>query len=180
MLPDSIKDAKRVFAGVRFDVHAVDLPGRDGESHRREVIVHPGAVLILPLMDDGCVVLIKNERFAVGKSLWELPAGTLEPAEGPAKCAARELIEETGYEAKRIEKLAEFYTTPGFCTEKMWAYVAQDLTHVGQDLDESERIEVHPTPWDKAMAMTRDGEIVDGKTMTALLYYDAFMKGTNH
>lgn len=171
MLPQSLRDSQRVFEGVRFDVHAFDVSG-----HRREVIVHPGATVILPLMDDGSVVMIRNERFAVGETLWELPAGTLEIGEDPAVCAAREVTEETGYEADSLELLTAFYATPGICTEKLHAYVARGLTHVGQDLDATEKIEVEVMAWDRTMQMVRSGEICDAKTIATLLYFNAFMK----
>jgi ADP-ribose pyrophosphatase len=175
MLPASLRDSACVFHGVRFDVHAVDLPGRDGQKHRREVIVHPGAVVILPLLDPETVVLIRNERFAVGQTLWELPAGTLEAApETPLSCAYREIIEETGYQAGTMKKLTEFYSSPGILTEVMHAYVAADLKMVGQDLDESERITAHPKPINQVLEMVRSGEIRDGKTIATLLYYRSF------
>jgi ADP-ribose pyrophosphatase len=180
MLPESLRSSPRVFHGARFDVHAVELPGGGGGSQRREVVVHQGAVVILPLVEDPSgrpgVAMIRNERFAVGRTLWELPAGTLEPGEDPAVCAARELIEETGYEAKRITKMLEFFTTPGFCTERMWAFVAEDLRHVGQALEETERITVEVIGLDKTMQMIGSGEVCDAKTIATLLYYQTFQR----
>jgi len=163
-----------VFQGVRFDVATMQIPGNDGKSHRREVVVHPGAVVILPLLADQQVAMIRNERFAVDLTLWELPAGTLEPDEDPADCAGREVVEETGYQAAKITKLTDFYTSPGICTERMWAYLAEDLTHVGQDLDESERITVEVLPLNQTMQMIEAGDIRDGKTIATLLYYKQF------
>lgn len=156
---------------MRFDVHAVAVAGR-----RREAVVHPGAAVILPLFDDGSVAMIRNVRFAVDETLWELPAGTLEPDEDPAVCAARELTEETGYRAERIDKLTEFYSSPGICTERMHAYLARGLTHVGQDLDATEQIEVEVIAWDRTMQMVQAGEVRDGKTIAALLYWHTFGK----
>jgi ADP-ribose pyrophosphatase len=175
MIPKSLGATPCVFHGVRFDVHAVELPGRDGQKHRREVVVHPGAVVLLPLLDLGTVILIRNQRFAVGQTLWELPAGTLEPApETPLSCAKRELIEETGYQAGSVTKLTEFYASPGILTEVMHAFLATDLKPVGQKLEESEQITVHPKPWAEVWEMVRTGEIRDGKTIATLLYYRAF------
>jgi ADP-ribose pyrophosphatase len=174
-MSESLRDAPCVFHGVRFDVHAVELPGRDGRKHRREAVVHPGAVVILPLLDPQTVILIRNERFAVGQTLWELPAGTLEAApETPLTCAHRELIEETGYQAANLTKLTAFYASPGILTELMHAFVATDLTPVGQDLDESEQISVHPKPWSEVLELVRTGEIRDAKTIATLLYYRTF------
>ncbi len=174
MLPDSLRQAQRVFEGARFDVCRVDLPGHNGRTVHRDACVTSDAVVILPLLDDETVVLIRNERFAVGRTLWELPAGTIEPGEPPEDCAARELIEETGYRAARVDPLTTFYPSPGLCTEKMYAFVGRDLAHVGQHLDENERITVEVIPLDKTMDMVRDHTIGDGKTIAALLYYGRF------
>jgi ADP-ribose diphosphatase len=182
MLPPDLQSAPRVFEGVRFDVHRVELPGRDGRSHRREVVVHPGAAIVLPFIERGPdrVLMIRNERFAVGETLWELPCGTLEPPEPPEVCAARELVEETGYRAARVTPLLSFYTSPGICTERMYAYVAEGLTHEGQDLDAGEQISVQAVLLDEAIAMVRDGRVRDGKTIATLLYYHAFAGGAGH
>jgi len=164
-----IDDWPKVFEGVRFDVRCGELSRRDGGVQRREVVQTHDSVVILPLLDERTVVMIRNYRFAVGEALWELPAGTLEPGEDPAACAGRELIEETGYRAEVIERLLAFYPTPGICTEFMTCYRATDLTHVGQQLDETEQIEVHPIPLEESYAMIRDGRIKDAKTIVGLL-----------
>ena len=168
-----------MFEGVRFDVHRVDLPGRGGPTVRREACVTRDAVVILPVLDRHTVVLIRNERFAVDQTLWELPAGTIEPGDGeagelPLACAARELTEETGYRADRIEPLVTFYPSPGICTELMHAFVGRDLTHVGQQLDENERITVEVISLDRSIQMVRDNTICDGKTIATLLYYQTY------
>ena len=174
MLPESLKDAQRVLQAAKFDVYQTELADRDGQSYAKQFVVHNGAVVILPLLDDDRVVMIRNKRPAVDQTLWELPAGTLEVDEDPADCAGRELIEETGYEAGSIEPMCDFFSTPGFCTERMWVFVARELTHVGQQLEATEQITVEVLPRQETMQMMRDGEIMDAKTMTALLYYDAF------
>ena len=143
----------------------VDLDA--GGTAQRELVVHPGAAVILPLTGDGGVVMIRNYRFAVGRELWELPAGTLEPPELPADCAARELREETGYQAGRIEPLGQYYSSPGFCTELVHAFVAEDLTHVGQELDAGERIRVERVEVRRVEEMMRGGEIADAKSIAA-------------
>lgn len=171
-----LQHAKVTFHGPRFDVRSFDMPGIDGKPHRKDVVVHPGAVVILPLLDADRVVLIRNERVAVDDTLWELPAGTLEPAEGPQRCAERELIEETGYRGASVTPLAEFYTSPGICTEKMYAFVATGLEHVGQNLDETERITPEIVPMSQVLAMIRDGRIRDGKTIATVLFHQAFGK----
>src|SRR5437867_5841802 len=130
--------------GRKFDLEMVELPGPGGRTLKREVVRHPGAVVILPILDPGRLVLIRNQRPALGKEIWELPAGTLDPGEAPEACAKRELIEETGYKAASLTPLGRFYTSPGFSDELMFAYAAAGLTHVGQALEEDEHLTVHP------------------------------------
>jgi len=174
MLPDTLVGARRVYHGARFDVHEVAVPGADGPPAYKQVVAHPGAVVILPFVDRRNIVMIKNRRFAVDDTLWELPAGTLEPDEIPRDCAARELAEETGYEAATITKLTDFYTSPGICTEMMYAFVAGQLSHVGQHLDGGEQITVEVVPLDRTMQMVETGQVRDGKTIATLLFHRCF------
>jgi len=178
MLPDFPQPGPILLHGARFEVRQVNIPAKKpGQPPQtRELIVHPGAVVILPILADGNIALIRNKRWAVGEELWELPAGTLEPPEPPDQCAARELIEETGYRAGRLTHLTDFYSCPGFCTELLYAFLATDLTHVGQQLEETEQITVEPTPWDRVLEMIRSHQIRDAKTIAALLYYATFMR----
>jgi ADP-ribose pyrophosphatase len=128
--------------------------------------------VILPLLDgpEGRrVVMIRNRRPAVGKVLWELPAGTLEPPEAPETCAARELAEETGYRAATIEPLGRFYTTPGMTDELMWAFVATGLSEVGQRLEADEDLAVEPVAPGRVLAMIDSGELMDGKSVASIL-----------
>ena len=158
-------------AKVRLEVHHL----RDEETGRRfkrEVVVHPGAVLILPMLDEETVLLIRNYRYAVGRTLLELPAGTLEKGELPIDCAGRELQEETGYLAGRLVPLGNFYTSPGVLSEQMFAFTATELEKTKQALEEGEEIEVVPTPFADALRMIREGQIVDGKTVAALLWHE--------
>ena len=159
-----------------FDVDRVMLREPDGRSLERHVVVHGGSVVVLPVLDDGRVVLIRNERFAIGKELWELCAGTLEDGENPAVAAGRELIEETGYRAARLEPLCGFYTCPGFCTEYLHCFLATGLIHMGQSLDETERIEPVAVDAAEAVRMVHDKRIVDAKTIAALLYWWTFVR----
>ncbi|MGA2619126.1 MAG: NUDIX hydrolase [Thermoguttaceae bacterium] len=165
-----------LFAGRRFRVeHAVQrMP--DGTEHAREVVRHPGAVALVPLLDDGRVCLIENYRVAVAQRLLELPAGTLEPGEDPEHTARRELTEETGYRAGRIERLATFYMSPGILDEKMFLYLATALEPGPMAPDAGEDISVRLVTWDEALAMLRDNCIQDGKSIAGLLYYDAFRR----
>lgn len=150
----------------RVERRAYEMPGR-GLVHR-DLVVHPGAVLILPLLSAESVVMIRNWRYAAQAELLELPAGTLEPPESPADCALRELEEETGYRAGRIAPLCQFYTTPGFTNELMHVFVATDLSQTAQRLEPTEQIRVEIMSLGEALAATVDGRIVDAKTIAAL------------
>jgi len=169
------RTSRRVFEGVKVNLDVVKIQTDEGKTVEREIVVHPGAVTILGLLDDQRVVMIRNHRWTVGKKLWELPAGTLEAGEDPKVCAGRELIEETGYEAAQIEPLVDFYTSPGILTEWMHTYIATGLKHVGQNLEETERIEVEPVEVERLIEMTKNGEITDGKTMATILYWWSFV-----
>ena len=144
----------------------------DGVEHVRDTVQHPGAVTILPLVDDDHVCLIRNYRVAIDQTLIELPAGTLEPNEPPAVTAARELAEETGFRATRIEPLATFFMSPGILNERMVLYLATGLTAGATNFDAGEEIENLIVPWNDALAMALDGRIQDAKTLVGLLHYE--------
>lgn len=165
-----------LFRSPRFFVVRETQTTPDGREHSREVVRHPGAVTILPILDDGRICLIQNYRVSVGQTLIELPAGTLEPNEDPAVAAARELTEETGYRAERIELLAVFYMSPGILDEKMHFYVATGLRPGPQALDPAEDIVPLRASWSAILTMLRDGRIQDAKSMSALLYYHTFCR----
>ncbi len=166
---------KLVLEGERFNVYQMELNGSDGKKYHREVIRHPGAVVLLPLVDHDTVVLIRNHRPTVGETLLELPAGTREPGEVPEKTAARELIEETGYRAGNLREICEFYSAPGICDELMTLYVATDLT-AGQHAREAvEDIENQLVDRDGVRKLIAEGAIRDAKTLIGLhvfLYSD--------
>jgi ADP-ribose pyrophosphatase len=156
----------------RFKVVRMSRSLPDGKTHTHDVVLHPGAVVILPMVDGDRVCLIRNYRMAVGETLLELPAGTLEPNEDPAVTAHRELIEETGYRADKIEKLCEFYMSPGILNERMHLFLAKGL-HAGKTaLESGEEIETLVVPWDEAMRMVEAGKVRDAKSLVGLLHYD--------
>ena len=159
-----------------FRVERLMMLGKDGAVHTREIIRHPGAVVILPLVDDGRIALIRNYRVAVEESLIELPAGTLEPGEDPRKAAYRELAEETGYRAGSMELLTSFYSSPGILDERMHLFLATGLQPGPMALEGGEQIEPLLGTWEQALEMVREGRIRDAKTLTGLLYYDAFRR----
>jgi ADP-ribose pyrophosphatase len=174
-MPYEMIEKQVIFEGrkIRLEVHHL----RDEITERRvarEVVVHPGAVVILPILPDGRIVLIRNKRYAVGQILTELPAGPLEKGEAPMNCAGRELLEETGYLAGRIKLIGTYFTSPGILSEKMYAFVAYDLEQQEASPEEGEEIELLPAPMDAAIEMIRTGQIADGKTIATLLMYDRF------
>ncbi|GJM26691.1 MAG: ADP-ribose pyrophosphatase [Phycisphaerae bacterium] len=166
-------EKRSLLSTPKFDVELWKVALSDGREVDRQVVVHPGAVTILAICDDESIVMIRNRRFAADQVLLELPAGTLEADEDPKACALRELVEETGYRAKSIKPLVEFYTSPGICTERMYAFVARDLTQVGQNLDDTEEIDVEIVAADKIRQDLIDGTLLDGKTMAVLGTYFA-------
>jgi ADP-ribose pyrophosphatase len=147
-----------------------------GRPRAHDIVVHPGAAVVLPLLDDGRVLMIRNMRPSLGHELLELPAGTLDPGESPEVCAARELQEETGHTAGKLRKLLHFYSSPGIMTERLEAFLATELRPGAQALDGGEQIELAPLPFDEALGKIRDGVITDGKSIAALLYYDRFVR----
>ena len=156
-----------VYEGAICRVRKVALATDAGESVARDLIEFADAVVIVPVLDDGRLVLIRNERFAVGEELWEFPAGKLEEGEQPDPCAARELAEETGYTAGRLERLGGFYTCPGAATEYIHAFGAADLRRGRQALEGYERIRVEVVPGERVRRMIAAGEIHDAKSIAA-------------
>ncbi|WP_372721187.1 NUDIX hydrolase [Novipirellula sp.] len=164
-----------VLRGARFNVHAMSIRGSDGKTYVREVVRHPGAVVILPLLDDDTLVMIENNRPSVGETLLELPAGTREPDEPAEQTAFRELIEETGYQAKSVSLVHEFYSAPGISDELMLLYVARDLTRGEHAREATEQIENRIASREDVRSWIAEGRIRDAKTLVGLY---AFLAGT--
>src|SRR5258706_9089985 len=156
-------DSKTVFEGRVFSV-TVDTVREGGKTYTREVVHHSGSAVILPAFDDGTICLVRQYRHPAVRYLLELPAGTLNDKERPEQGAARELEEELGMRAGRLEKLSEFFVSPGFCEEKMWLYLATEMTPCEQKLEDDEFIEIVRLPIERALQMITDGEIEDAKT----------------
>ena len=169
-------DIEVIFQAQRFSVERVLQVAPDGSKYIREIVRHPGAVVILPLLDDGQVVFIRNYRAAVNETLIELPAGTLDRPDDPLSTAKRELAEETGYRAGNIELLLTFCMSPGILDEKMHLFLATALTAGEMALEQGEDIQPFSCTWDESLAMVRRGEIRDAKTLVGLLYYERFMR----
>jgi len=161
----------------RFQVVRMRHQSADGVLHARDIVQHPGAVTIVPIVADKHVCLIRNYRVSVDESLVELPAGTLEPGENPIECARRELTEETGFRADRFEFLTSFYMSPGVLDEKMHLVLATGLVAGPPAREPGELIENMVVPWSTAMQMACDGTIQDAKTLVGLLHYDQTRSG---
>lgn len=159
---------RNIYAGkvVTLNVDTVQLP--NGVTIDLETIRHPGAAAVVPIKDDGTVVLIRQFRHAAGGFIYEIPAGKLSPGEDPLHCAARELEEEVGYRASSFELLSSIFTAPGFADEVIHVYKATGLTKGRQQLDRDEVLEVVEMPLDQAINRIRDGTIRDGKTIVGL------------
>src|SRR6185369_12403903 len=163
-----ILDSKTVFRGKVFTVSTDTV--QDGDAiYQRDVVHHPGSAVIIPLFPDNTVALVKQYRHPAVRYLLEAPAGTLEDRESPEIGAARELEEELGLRAGRLELLSEFFVSPGFCEEKMWLYLATQLSETAQRLEDDELIEVVRLPIERALQMITDGEIEDAKTIIGLM-----------
>jgi ADP-ribose pyrophosphatase len=164
-----VQATRPIYSGRIFDVFLEKIVLPNGMIKDREVIRHPGAAAMVPLLGDGRVILIKQYRHAVDRFLWEIPAGTLERGENPLECARRELVEEIGYSAATLEKITEILPAPGYTDERIHIFIATDLTAAPQDLDEDEVLEIEPIPFDRAIEMIGQGHIQDAKTIVGLM-----------
>ena len=162
-------EAHELLQTSRFRVLRVQEVCRDGSLRPREIIEHPGSVAIVPLIDEDHVCLIEVFRRAVGGSLLEIPAGTLDRVESLEEAAARELAEETGYRAAALESLGGLWMSPGILRERMHLFIASGLQPGPQALEPGETIEPRVVAWSEALAMCQDGRIEDAKTVAALM-----------
>ena len=167
--PEHTVATERIFRGriVGLRVDTIQLP--DGRSSTREIVEHSGSVAVVPLDGRGNVLMVRQYRKPVEQELLEIPAGLLEQGEEPEAAALRELQEETGHTAQRIELLVRFFTTPGFCDEEMHIFLATGLVAGQPNPDEDEQIELVPVPLADVSEMIRRGDIRDGKSIAALL-----------
>jgi len=158
-----------VYEGKVLSLHVDEVEEPEGARATREVVRHRGSVAALAITDDGRIVLVRQYRYPVDESVWELPAGRLDAGEDPETAVQRELQEEIGQKAGRLEKIAFFYTTPGFCDEAMHVFRASGLTASKLRGDDDERIEVRTFALEELRRMIASGEIREGKTLVALL-----------
>jgi ADP-ribose pyrophosphatase len=160
--------SQSIFRGRVIEV-TVDTVSEGKITYQREVVHHAGSAVIVPVFDDGTIALVRQYRHPAVRYLLEAPAGTLQRGEVPEEGAARELEEELGLVSGRLEKLSEFFVSPGFCEEKMWVYLATELTKTQQRLEDDEVIEVVQIPFAQALSMITTGEIEDAKTIIGLM-----------
>lgn len=160
-----------IYEGRVVTLRIDEIEVKDGLNVRREIVAHPGAVVMLPVDGEGRILWVRQHRWAAQRVLLELPAGTLEEGESPEETARRELMEEAGYAAATWERLGGFFSAPGFCSEYLHAYLATDLTEQQADGDEDEDIEVVPLTLEESLARIDAGEVEDAKSLSAVLLY---------
>jgi len=167
MAPRTLR-SQDIYRGKVFDIRIDEI--REGDvEYKREIVVHKGSAVVIPVFDDGTVALVRQYRHAAGKHLLEICAGTLNEGEDPEAGAIRELEEEIGVTAAKIEKLTEFYVSPGFLTEKMFVYLATELTETQQNLEADELLTIERHTFPALIEMIRNGEIEDAKTMVGIM-----------
>ena len=161
-------ESRELYHGEQIAL-SIDRVKEQGLVYNREIVRHPGSAAVIPLFADATVALVRQYRHPTRKYLLEIPAGSLEAEESPEATAARELREEVGLIASRLDKLCEFFVSPGFLQEKMWVYLATELSNCKQELEADEFIEVLRIPFDKALKMITSGQIEDAKTIIGLI-----------
>jgi ADP-ribose pyrophosphatase len=171
--------SERIYHGRIIDLILEDVQDVDGIIRKREIVSHPGGGVVVPLLENGDVILVRQYRYPHKKFILEVPAGKLEPNEDPLVAAKRELREETGYTAEHYEKLSTMFTTPGFCSEVLHIYLATGLkkSDLGQNLDDGEQsLTVEYLPLPAVVDMIVRGEIGDSKTIAGILLTERKMK----
>ncbi|MBN2168262.1 MAG: NUDIX hydrolase [Actinobacteria bacterium] len=170
--------SEKVFDGRIIKVYIDDVKLPDGRTVKWEKVKHPGAVGIVPVLEDGSIVMVRQYRNATDEVILEIPAGKLSPGEPPGDCAERELQEETGFSAGEMIKLAEFYNSPGYSDEYFYVYMARDLTYKGVDLEPDEFLEEERVGLSEAIGKISSGEIKDAKTIIGLTLARLYLEGT--
>lgn len=170
--PDTCLSSESVYQGSLIDVRKDTVRLPNGKTTVREVVVHPEVVVMLPVLDDGRIVFVRQYRYAAGETLLEIPAGGIDQGETADHAARREMKEETGYDVGSLERMASFYSSPGFTTELMHLYLVTDLTP-GTPTEENDLIEVECLSLEEAMQQLGSGQMRDAKTIAALSLYAA-------
>jgi ADP-ribose pyrophosphatase len=168
--------SETLFEGKVFSVRQDRISEPGGVVATRDIVVHRGSVVLLPIFPDGSILLVRQYRHAVGTFLWELVAGRLEAGESKPAAARRELIEETGYTARDVKQILELFPSPGFVTERMWIFAARGLRRGRAQPEEDERITAKKFSLGALEKMIRSGALHDGKSVAAILFYSRFLK----
>jgi ADP-ribose pyrophosphatase len=170
-----ILSSTKIYEGPVFGIRRDEVIEPSGVRATREVITHPGSVVVLPVLPDGRILLIQQYRHATRQYLWELVAGRMDPGETPKIAAARELIEETGYRAKRLRVFLDVFPTPGFLEERMFILLAEGLTAGEAEPEEDEKIVSRAYSPEQLERMIRGGKLRDAKSIAGILYYFRFL-----
>ena|SRR5688572_30400268 len=165
-----------VYSGRNFHIKRVNVRWPNGKISSLDILVHPGSVIIIPIDDDGNILFVRQYRHAAGEDLLELPAGTRDDDERFEECAAREIREETGMEAGKLQKVGEFYLAPGYSSEFMVVFLATGLKDNPLDADDDEFLQVEKIPLQQAMEMAERGDVPDAKSLAALLLAKPYLK----
>lgn len=161
-----------IFCGKVFDIKVDKLTYNSGNPSVREVVVHPGGAVVVPVTNEGKIILVSQFRYPFQKTLYELPAGKLDEGEDPAVCAERELKEETGFSGGKITKLGSIYTSPGFCSEELYIFLATDFTDGDHEREEGEQdMQLHEFTPGELKEMIKTGEIKDAKTISGIYMF---------
>jgi ADP-ribose pyrophosphatase len=177
-LAERTLDSRLVFEGVFLKLFVDQVRSADGHQGTREYLRHPGAVMIIPLLDAEHVLLERQFRYPLGRSIVEFPAGKIDPGEPPFECARRELLEETGYTARRWSYLGGLHNAIAYSDEKIEIYLAEDLERSGDaTLDAGETLEVFEAPWRQLLEWVRDGAVTDVKTMVGAFWLEKTLRG---
>ncbi|HEV3168194.1 MAG TPA: NUDIX hydrolase [Isosphaeraceae bacterium] len=176
-MTDLAGQRRLIYKGRKLDLALERVRLADRSEADREVILHRGAVALVPMVDADHVCLVRNDRYAVGKTLLEVPAGTVDPGETVEQTAARELEEETGYTAGKLTKVAEWFVSPGWLTERMSLFLCEELTQGPTAHQPDERLVPVVVAWEEAVRMVADGHIEDGKSIAAILLCDRLRTG---
>jgi ADP-ribose pyrophosphatase len=176
-MTDLIPKRRLIYRGRKIDLALQEVTLADGSEAEREVVLHRGAVALLAFVDADHVCLVRNGRYAVGKTLLEVPAGTIDAGESADETAPRELREETGFEAGKIVRIAEWFVSPGVFNERMYLYLCTDLTAGPTEHQADEQLQPVVVSWAEALAMVKDGRIEDAKSMLAILLFEQMKQG---
>jgi ADP-ribose pyrophosphatase len=167
----SVIEEQVVFRGNRYNIHQLSYRDRQGRAVCKQIIRHPGACVVIPVLDPNRIVLIENFRPSIQRVILELPAGTLEPNEPPIDSARRELAEETGYVAGHLWQLGGYYSSPGICDERMHVFVAEQIVAGPPHREPGEEMTNRIATWDEIIQWLKEGTIEDAKTIAALLWW---------